>query len=57
MATSGNCYKVQLLLEQLQLSYRWIEVNSAVGETRTPEFLARNANGKVLKRQLRESAG
>lgn len=47
MATSGNCYKVQLLLEQLQLPYRWVEVNSAAGETRKPEFLARNANGKV----------
>lgn len=47
MKASGNCYKVQLLLEQLGRDYRWIEVNSAAGETRTPEFLARNPNGKV----------
>jgi glutathione S-transferase len=47
MRTSGNCYKVQLLLEQLRQPYRWVEVNSAAGETRTPEFLARNPNGKV----------
>lgn len=47
MKVSGNCYKVQLLLEQLGLPYRWIEVNSAAGETRTPEYLAKNANGKV----------
>ncbi len=47
MKSSGNCYKVQLLLEQLQRPYRWIETDSARGETRTAEFLAKNANGKV----------
>ena len=47
MKSSGNCYKVQLLLEQLQHPYRWVEVDSANGETRTAEFLARNPNGKV----------
>lgn len=47
MKSSGNCYKVQLLLEQLQRPYRWVETDSAHGETRTPEFLAKNANGKV----------
>ena len=44
---SGNCYKVKLALEQLALPYRWVEVDSTRGETRTPEFLARNPNGKV----------
>lgn len=47
MATSGNCYKVQLLLAHLRRPYRWVETNSAAGETRTAEFLARNPNGKV----------
>jgi glutathione S-transferase len=47
MSSSGNCYKVQLLLEQLGRDYRWIEVDSANGETRKPEFLALNPNGKV----------
>ena len=47
MADSGNCYKVKLALEQLALPYRWIEVDSARGETRTAEFLSRNPNGKV----------
>jgi glutathione S-transferase len=47
MKASGNCYKVQLLLEMLGQPYRWVEVNSAAGETRTPAFLARNPNGKV----------
>ena len=47
MSASGNCFKVRLVLEQLGLDYHWIEVDSAAGETRTPEFLARNPNGKV----------
>lgn len=47
MSVSGNCHKVRLLLEQLGREYRWVEIDSAHGATRTPEFLARNANGKV----------
>jgi glutathione S-transferase len=47
MKSSGNCYKVQLLLEQLGRPYRWVEVDSAAGETRTPQYLAMNPNGKV----------
>jgi glutathione S-transferase len=44
---SGNCYKVKLALEQLGLAYRWVEVDSTRGETRSAEFLAKNPNGKV----------
>jgi glutathione S-transferase len=44
---SGNCYKIQLLLEQLQLAYRWIEIDIFAGQSRTPEFLSKNANGRV----------
>ena len=47
MSSSGNCHKVRLLLEQLGRPYRWREVDSAGGETRCPEFLALNPNGKV----------
>lgn len=47
MKASGNCYKVELALEQLGIAYRWIEVDSTRGETRTPEYLAMNPNGKV----------
>jgi len=47
MSTSGNCHKVRLLLEQLGRPYTWIEVDSAHGGTRTPEYLAKNPNGKV----------
>ncbi|RZA16511.1 MAG: glutathione S-transferase family protein [Lysobacteraceae bacterium] len=44
---SGNCHKVKLLLEQLGREYAWVETDSARGATRTPEYLARNPNGKV----------
>jgi glutathione S-transferase len=47
MKASGNCFKVQLVLEQTGRAYRWVEVNSAAGETRTPGYLAKNPNGKV----------
>lgn len=46
-STSGNCHKVRLMLEQLGRPYRWVEVDSSAGETRTPAFLARNPNGRV----------
>jgi len=47
MASSGNCYKVKLALEQLALPYRWVEIDSTRGGTRTTEFLSMNPNGKV----------
>lgn len=56
MADSGNCYKVKLALEQLALPYRWVEVDSTRGETRTPQFLARNPNGKVPTLELEDGS-
>ncbi len=47
MTGSGNCYKPALLMQQLGIPYRWVEVDLIHGATRTPEFLARNPNGKV----------
>lgn len=44
---SGNCYKPALLMTQLSLPYQWVEVNIMNGESRTPEFLAKNPNGKI----------
>lgn len=44
---SGNCYKVQLLCSQLDIPYDWQEVDILKGDTRTDEFLAMNANGKI----------
>jgi glutathione S-transferase len=47
MRRSGNCYKVRLALAQLEIPFRLIEVDILKGETRTPEFLAKNPSGHV----------
>ena len=47
MSGSGNCWKPASLMDQLGLAYDWIEVDILSGASRTPEFLARNPNGKV----------
>ncbi|NWF33337.1 glutathione S-transferase family protein [Stenotrophomonas sp. SAM-B] len=47
MSVSGNCHKVRMLLEQLGTRYHWVEVDSAHGQTHTPDFLAMNPNAKV----------
>jgi len=44
---SGNCYKIQLLCSELGEHYEWREVDILAGDTRTPQFLAMNANGKI----------
>jgi len=44
---SGNGYKIRLLLAQLQKNYRWVELDIMAGKTRTPEFLAKNPNGRI----------
>jgi glutathione S-transferase len=44
---SGNCYKVKHVCAELGIPYDWEEVNILAGETRTPEFLAMNPNGKI----------
>jgi len=47
MRRSGNCYKVRLALAQLKTPFRLVEVDILKGETRTPEFLAKNPSGHV----------
>ena len=44
---SGNCYKIQLLLAEMGIDYDWQEVDILAGDTRTPEFLTMNANGRI----------
>jgi glutathione S-transferase len=47
MRRSGNSYKVRLALAQLGIPYNLIEVDILKGETRTPDFLAKNPSGHV----------
>ena len=44
-ATSGNCYKIRLLLNQLGIEYERVNVDVLNKESRTPEFLKINPNG------------
>ncbi len=44
---SGNGYKIRLLLHQLAIPYELVQVDITRGETRTPEFLAKNPNGRI----------
>ncbi|MDY7006620.1 MAG: glutathione S-transferase family protein [Cyanobacteriota bacterium] len=46
-STSGNCYKIRLLLTQLEIPFERIEIDITKGESRTPEFLQKNPNGKI----------
>lgn len=46
--SSGNGYKVRLLLAQIGLPFERIEYDIDRGETRTPEFLRRvDPNGRI----------
>ncbi len=49
---SGNGYKIRLLLAQLAQPYRWTELDIDKGETRTPQFLAKNPNGRIPTLEL-----
>jgi glutathione S-transferase len=47
MQRSGNSYKVRLALAQLAIPYRKVEIDILQGESRTPDFLAKNPSGHV----------
>jgi glutathione S-transferase len=44
---SGNCFKIRHLCAELDIDYEWQEVDILASETRTPEFLRMNPNGKI----------
>jgi glutathione S-transferase len=52
---SGNSYKVRLLLNLLEIPYARIDVNILNQATRTPEFLAKNPNGKIPLLEIAEN--
>jgi glutathione S-transferase len=47
MQRSGNCYKARLAFAQLRIPYELVEIDILKGENRSPEFLAKNPNGRV----------
>jgi len=47
MQRSGNSYKVRLALALLNVPYEPIEIDILRGESKTPDFLAKNPSGQV----------
>jgi glutathione S-transferase len=47
MQSSGNSYKVRMMLARLDVRYRLLETDLFKGETKTPEFLAKNPEGRI----------
>jgi glutathione S-transferase len=47
MQVSGNCYKVRLAARQVGVALTLKDYGLHDGSTRTPEFLAKNQNGRV----------
>ena len=45
--SSGNAYKVRLILHKFGLAYTRIEMDIDTGATRTPDFLALNPDGRI----------
>jgi glutathione S-transferase len=54
MQRSGNSYKVRLALALLAAPYRAIEIDILQGESRTPDFLAKNPSGQVPLLEVEE---
>ena len=52
--SSGNGYKARLLLAQLGVPFERVEYDIDRAETRTPEFLSMNPNGRVPVLELED---
>ena len=51
---SGNCYKIRSLLSHLSAPCEMIETNIINGESRSDNFLEKNANGKTPTFQIND---
>lgn len=47
MPASGNCYKIRLLMNQLDIAAELIDIDILKGESRTDGFLKMNPNGRT----------
>jgi glutathione S-transferase len=54
MQMSGNCYKARLVARQLNIPIRLMDYPVNAGNTRKPEFLAKNPNGRVPLLELED---
>src|SRR3954469_15643551 len=53
---SANCMKARILLRQLELPFEAVTVDLFARETRTPEHMARNPDGRVPVLELDSGA-
>ena len=44
---SGNCYKVKLLMQFLNIPHEWVEINILANETHSDDFRHMNPNGRI----------
>ncbi len=51
---SGNCYKIKLLLQLLNIEHEWIHVDILAGDTRNEAFATLNPNKKIPVLQINE---
>jgi glutathione S-transferase len=51
---SGNGYKARLLLHQLEIPFELVLVDIEKGQSRTPEFLKKNPNGRIPLLELEQ---
>ncbi|HEY2514002.1 MAG TPA: glutathione S-transferase family protein [Polyangiaceae bacterium] len=51
---SGNGYKCRLALHQLEKPFRRVDKDIVAGASRTPEFLAKNPNGRIPLLELED---
>lgn len=47
MQSSGNSYKVRLVLSKLRQPFELVDIDLLSGENRTPEFMMKNPEGRV----------
>ncbi len=54
MQDSGNCYKPRLLAHMTGRDLALVDIDILKGESRTPDFLAKNPNGRVPTLELED---
>ncbi|MGX1199065.1 glutathione S-transferase family protein [Parvibaculum sp. MBR-TMA-1.3b-4.2] len=54
MQDSGNCYKPRLLAHMTGRELELVDIDILKGESRTPDFLAKNPNGRVPVLELED---
>lgn len=51
---SGNCYKIKLLMQFLNIKHEWVHVDILAGETNTDDFIKINPNERIPAIEIRE---